>query len=80
MKVKEINRDSIALSEYAPGNYVYYRGSSYQIDSARTAAVEQDLTLIKVLICPSCERVYLGNDAERARHVRLWGGFEPNPS
>ena len=62
---EEINRDpSIALSEYAPGNYVYYRGSSYQIDSARTAAVEQDLTLIKVLICPSCERVYLGNDAE----------------
>ncbi len=62
---EEISRiPSIALSEYAPGNYVYYRGSSYQIDSARAAAVEQDSTLIKVLICPSCESVYLGNDAE----------------
>ncbi len=62
---EEISRDpSIALSEYAPGNYVYYRGSSYQIDSARAAAVEQDSTLKKVLICPICEQVYLGTEAE----------------
>lgn len=65
----ELSREpSIALTEYAPGNYVYYRGDSYKIDSARATAFNLVPTLKKVLTCPACDRVYLGENADnRAR-------------
>ncbi len=59
---------SIALSEYAPGNFVYYQGNSYKIDSARTASFDLSPTLVDILICPSCDQVFLGEGAKnRAR-------------
>jgi len=37
----EISRNpTIAISEYAPGNYIYYRGSSYKICPKRTQKLE----------------------------------------
>lgn len=65
----EISRDpSIALNEYAPGNYIYYRGSSYKVNNARTTVFNLLPSLKNVLTCPECEQVYLGEDAtNRAR-------------
>jgi len=62
----EISRDpTIALSEYAPGNYIYYRGNTYKVSSARSATSP---TFQKVLICPECEKVFVGeDDTKRAR-------------
>lgn len=61
---------AIALTEYAPGNFVYYRGQRYEVTHARpnrrqTPGVEHpqtELDIEPVLICPACQRVYLGND------------------
>jgi very-short-patch-repair endonuclease len=73
----ELARDpAIALTEYAPGNFVYYRGQRYEITHARprsrrteggeTPEVELDVEL--VLICPDCQRAYLGQkETNRAR-------------
>ncbi len=75
----ELARDpGIALSEYAPGNFVYYRGQRYeivyarprsrQVDDSDTPKVELDVA--PVLICPACERAYSGADeVKRARCV-----------
>ncbi len=65
----EMPRDpAIALSEYAPGNFVYYRGQRYEVTHARptrrpTPGVEQpqtELDIEPVLICPSCQSVAVG--------------------
>lgn len=66
----------IALTEYAPGNFVYYRGQRYEVTHARptrrqTPGVEQpqtELDLEPTLICPACQRVYVGTgEVKRAR-------------
>ncbi|MBW6474423.1 MAG: DEAD/DEAH box helicase [Anaerolineaceae bacterium] len=66
---EEIGRDpTIALSEYAPGNYIYYRGDTHKIASARSTTFNLAPTLQDVLICKDCEQVYLGdNETNRAR-------------
>lgn len=63
----EIERDpSIALSEYAPGNYIYYRGDSYKVESARSTMLNLQASLQEVLVCPDCDQVYLRQEANRA--------------
>ncbi|MFU8773274.1 MAG: helicase-related protein, partial [Anaerolineales bacterium] len=66
---EEIGRDpTIALSEYAPGNYIYYRGDTHKISSARSTTFNLAPTLQDVLICKDCEQVYLGDiETNRAR-------------
>ncbi len=73
----------IALNEYAPGNFVYYRGARYEITHARPRSrragegvaggvgrPETELDMEPMLICPACERAYVGRDeATRARCV-----------
>lgn len=60
----EIERDpSIALNEYAPGNFIYYRGNSYEVKSSRSTMFNIQPSLQRVLICPECDQVYLGEDA-----------------
>lgn len=60
----EIERDpSIALNEYAPGNFIYYRGNSYEVTSARSTIFNIQPSLQKVLVCPECDQVFLGEDA-----------------
>ncbi len=70
----------IALSEYAPGNFVYYRGERYEITHARPrrrraegdgagtrqAPAETELDIDVVQICPECQRAYVGRE-ESAR-------------
>ena len=65
----EISRNpTIAISEYAPGNYIYYRGNSYKIVGARAQSLSLTPSTQKVLICPGCDKAYLGDDEiNRAR-------------
>ena len=68
----EMARDpDIALTEYAPGNFVYYGGERYEITHARprrrrvsgpTAGPETELDIEPVLICPDCQRAYVGRE------------------
>lgn len=62
----ELSRDPfIALSEYAPGNLVYYRGQRYEVAYARPATREMALDTEETLVCPTCQRVYLGEQETR---------------
>jgi ATP-dependent helicase YprA (DUF1998 family) len=73
----ELARDpAIALTEYAPGNFVYYRGQRYEVTHARPRTRQADgaeapkveLDVEPMLICPECQRAYVGKDeANRAR-------------
>jgi superfamily II DNA or RNA helicase/very-short-patch-repair endonuclease/ribosomal protein L37AE/L43A len=57
----EIGRNpTIAISEFAPGNYIYYRGNSYKIVSARAKTVGLSPSTYQVLVCPECEQAYVG--------------------
>jgi ATP-dependent helicase YprA (DUF1998 family) len=66
----EMARDpDIALTEYAPGNFVYYRGERYEVTHARprrrrvpgsTSGPDTELDVERVLVCPACQRAYVG--------------------
>ena len=57
----ELARDpGIALVEYAPGNFVYYRGQRYEITHARPRTRQMELDVQSVLVCPICQQAYLG--------------------
>nr|MBC8505150.1 DEAD/DEAH box helicase [Chloroflexota bacterium] len=59
----EIGRNpTIAISEFAPGNYIYYRGNSYKIVSARAKSVGLSPSTHQVLICPECKQAYVGTE------------------
>lgn len=53
----------IALSEYAPGNFVYYRGTRYEITQAQPPMQGRGLDIQPLLICPACQAVYLDASA-----------------
>lgn len=60
----DLTRDiTIAISEFAPRNSVYYRGNRYIIHSARPKKEAQKLVLETILICPKCESVVYGPEA-----------------
>ena len=60
----ELSRDqTIALSEYAPGNTIYLRGNQYQIVFARPKKEVKELLREPILICPSCQTALFGNTA-----------------
>lgn len=62
----ELSRDpALALNEYAPGNLVYYRGQRYEVSFARPAMRDMALETEQVLVCPTCQRVYLGEQESR---------------
>jgi hypothetical protein len=68
----EMARDpDIALTEYAPGNFVYYRGERYEVTHARprrrrvpgtSSRPDTELDVERVLVCPVCERAYVGEE------------------
>ncbi|MCG3212648.1 MAG: hypothetical protein FOGNACKC_06318 [Anaerolineae bacterium] len=63
----ELSRDPvIALSEYAPGNFVYYRGNRYEVVEARPATQENQADFTRLLVCPACRAAYLGEETNRA--------------
>jgi len=67
----ELSRDPvIALTGYAPGNFVYYRGQRYEVTHARPRTrrrvsaegePEAALEVIPMLVCPACGRAYRGS-------------------
>ncbi len=60
----DLTRDiTIALSEFAPRNSVYYRGSRYIINSARPKKESQQLVLETILVCPKCQSIVYGPEA-----------------
>jgi ATP-dependent helicase YprA (DUF1998 family) len=63
----ELSRDPvIALSEYAPGNFVYYRGNRYEVVEARPTTQENQADFYLLLVCPTCRAAYIGDEANRA--------------
>jgi len=70
----EMARDpGIALTEYAPGNFFYYRGQRYEVTHARprrrpvalsgpAPEPETELDVEPVRICPACQRAYVGQE------------------
>jgi superfamily II DNA or RNA helicase len=62
----ELSRDPvIALSEYAPGNFVYYGGQRYEVTYARPRTRKMVPEVEAVLVCPTCARVHRGPDQTR---------------
>jgi superfamily II DNA/RNA helicase/ribosomal protein L37AE/L43A len=60
----EIIRDKvIALNEFAPGNTLYFKNQKYSIRRARLRREEQIPLREPVLICPSCDSIFLGEPA-----------------
>ena len=65
---EKLTRDPVlALREYAPGNFVYYSGSRYEIVYGRPQTQGEDaLAFEKLLVCPDCNTAYLGDKSKRA--------------
>ena len=63
----EIQRDNvIALSEFAPGNTIYFRGAKYVVTYARPKVREQKPVREYLLVCPNCSNVLRGDNAKTA--------------
>ncbi|MHC1597123.1 MAG: helicase-related protein [Methermicoccaceae archaeon] len=59
----EMRRDRlIAVSEYAPGNSVYYSGGRYVIKETRAKTLNNRPITKRLLICPMCGAYYIGDD------------------
>lgn len=63
---------AIALTEYAPGNFVYYSGQRYEVTHARPRTRHTQPDVEPVLACPACGRAYVGSDQAK-RTVCLCG-------
>jgi superfamily II DNA or RNA helicase/very-short-patch-repair endonuclease len=67
MREDEMARSpAIALSEYAPGNFIYYRGERFEVTHGRPKTRQLEPYTERVLVCPACGRSYLG-DQETTR-------------
>lgn len=54
----EISRSrKIAINEFAPRNIIYYQGSKYRVNRARTRTEDGRPETIPVTICPECQNV-----------------------
>ncbi len=50
---------AIALTEYAPGNFIYYRGARYEVCQAEPATRGHGPDVKRLLICPACDTATL---------------------
>lgn len=58
----ELARDpGIALSEYAPGNFVYFQGERFEVTYGRPRTRQNELEVEEIFICPTCQRSYIGH-------------------
>ncbi|MCJ7430178.1 DEAD/DEAH box helicase [Candidatus Bathyarchaeota archaeon] len=81
----EIQRANvIALSEFAPGNTVYYQGAKYSVNYARPKVRDQKPVREHLLICPNCSNVLRGEPAKTAaacpKCKKPLTGEHPNPN
>lgn len=61
MDEDELTRSpSIALTEYAPGNFIYFNDQRFEITHGRPRTRQSQLETEPVLICPACQRSYIG--------------------
>ena len=67
-KEEELSRHpTLALTEYAPGNFIYYRGTRYEVLYGRPRTDGQKvLDFEELLVCPQCHHAHLGDSAKRA--------------
>jgi hypothetical protein len=73
----ELSRDpAIALTEYAPGNFVYYQGEQYEVTHTRPSTKEMEPVTKQVAICSSCERAYLGADETKQQVCECEGSIQ----
>ncbi len=58
---REMPRDPvIALTEYAPGNFIYFNGQRHEVTHARPRTREMVPETFQSLTCPDCARIYIG--------------------
>ncbi|MCO6449880.1 MAG: DEAD/DEAH box helicase [Caldilineales bacterium] len=49
---------AIALREYAPGNFIYYRGTRYEVERAQAPTRGGELDVGTISLCPACQQIY----------------------
>jgi replicative superfamily II helicase len=82
----EIIRDNaIALSEFAPGNTIYYRGNKYNVTYAKPRKENHKPVTEHVIICPNCSSIYHGQEkvvslSACPKCTQSLTGHHPNPN
>ncbi|WP_416841815.1 DEAD/DEAH box helicase [Haloferax sp. DFSO52] len=76
--------DSQAIREFAPGNNVYYRGERHGIKYARPKTRDAEPITQHKIVCPNCQTILMGNDAENAAGCPVcsesFSGHHSNPN
>lgn len=77
----EITRDKLlALTEFAPGNTVYFQGAKYVVSFARPRTRDEKPIMEPVMACPSCDFIELGEHAGTLPSCpRCGASFEEEP-
>jgi superfamily II DNA or RNA helicase/rRNA maturation protein Nop10 len=81
----DIARDrAIAISEFAPGNTVYYKGNKYVVSYAQPETENQKPVRTAILVCPNCSTILRGDRATLSAACPKCGkslvGIHPNPN
>lgn len=81
----DIQRDeSQAIREFAPGNHVYYRGERHGVQYARPKTRDAEPVTRHKIVCPTCETILMGDDAQEAAGCPACGesfdGVHTNPN
>jgi superfamily II DNA or RNA helicase/ribosomal protein L37AE/L43A len=81
----DIQRDeSQAIREFAPGNNVYYRGERHGVKYARPKTRDAEPVTRHKIVCPACETILMGDDAQEAAGCPNCGesfsGLHTNPN
>lgn len=81
----EIQRDKVlAISEFAPGNSIYFKNNRYHVSFARPRTERQRPIREKLIICSECKTALLGERANQAsacpRCGKSFVGLHPNPN
>lgn len=81
----DIQRDEAqAIREFAPGNHVYYRGERHGVKYARPKTRDAEPVTRHKIVCPACETILMGDDAQEAAGCPACGetfdGVHTNPN
>jgi very-short-patch-repair endonuclease len=81
----DIGRDRvIAISEFAPGNTVYYKGGKYTVLYAQPKTENQKPVRTTILVCPNCSAILKGEKAITfaacPKCQKSFVGLHPNPN
>lgn len=81
----EIQRDKVlAISEFAPGNSIYFKNNRYLVYFARPRTEKQRPIREKLMVCSECKTALLSERANQASACPRCGnsfvGLHPNPN